>query len=71
MDLLKKAIDLVLMKNGKLAAIRVAVVLAAMGVGVYFKFFNNSIDSPIEQAVESVLKEHGIIIDFSEDKKKK
>lgn len=70
MDLLKKAFNLVLIKNGKVAALRVGIVLAALGVGVYLKFFSSTVDSAIEQAVESVLKEHGIDIDFSADKKK-
>lgn len=42
---------------------------AATAIGLYFQFFSNSIDSPVEQAAEEVLKANGIDIDFSESKK--
>ncbi len=44
-------------------------IAAASSVGLYFQFFSKSIDSPIEQAAEQLLKENGIDIDFSESKK--
>jgi len=40
-------------------------------VGVYFKYFTNYKDHPIEEFVENILALNGIEVDFSKNKKEK
>lgn len=49
--------------------ISAVLIAAATGVGLYFQYFSKSIDSPIEQVAEEILKDNGIDVDFSESKK--
>ena len=44
-------------------------IAGCFAVGIFFKYYSNIIDSPIEQIAETVLKQQGIDVDFSEDKK--
>ena len=44
-------------------------IAGCFAVGMFFKYYSNIIDSPIEQIAETVLKQQGIDVDFSEDKK--
>jgi hypothetical protein len=41
-----------------------------MATGTYFSTRSDKIDAPIEQAAENILKNNGIDVDFSADKKK-
>jgi hypothetical protein len=45
------------------------VIGAATGVGLYYQFFSKTIDSPVEQVAEQVLRDNGIDVDFSASKK--
>ena len=45
-------------------------IAGCFAVGMFFKYYSKIIDSPIEQIAETVLKQQGIDVDFSEDKKK-
>lgn len=44
-------------------------IAGCFAVGMFFKYYSKIIDSPIEQIAETVLKQQGIDVDFSEDKK--
>ena len=44
-------------------------IVGCFAVGMFFKYYSKIIDSPIEQIAETVLKQQGIDVDFSEDKK--
>ena len=44
-------------------------IAGCFAVGMFFKYYSKIIDSPIEQIAEAVLKQQGIDVDFSEDKK--
>lgn len=47
----------------------VALILAAMCAGLYFRFFTSTVDSHLEQIAEEILDDYGIKVDFSEKKK--
>jgi len=49
----------------------IVIIVACVGIGKYFEHYTDDIDSPGEQAVEAILKEHNIDEDFSKLKKKK
>ena len=51
-------------------SVALALIIAATVTGIYFQLFSKTIDHPVEQAAEKVLSNHGVDIDFSEDKKK-
>ena len=44
-------------------------IAGAFAIGLAFKFGTKFIDHPVEQAAETVLKQHGIDVDFSDEKK--
>ncbi len=44
-------------------------IVSAFAVGLVFKFGTKTVDSAVEQVAETILKENGIDIDFSADKK--
>ena len=58
-------------QKGMAALLVLALLAGAFGVGFVFKKATSHVDHPIEQAAEHVLAQHGIDVDFSEDKKKK
>ena len=71
MDLLKKVLMKIIQPQKGFASIVVAIsIVVAFAVGIGYKHFSKSIDSPAEQIAEQVLDAAGIDIDFSEDKKK-
>lgn len=47
-----------------------AVILLCFGVGAYYQFFSEKIDSMPEQVAEKVLEKYDIEYDFSLQKKK-
>lgn len=44
-------------------------IAGAFAVGLGFKFGTKTVDHPVEQIAETVLKQNGIDVDFSKDKK--
>ena len=44
-------------------------IIGALAVGLALKYGTKTIDSPVEQIAETILKENGIDVDFSADKK--
>jgi hypothetical protein len=53
----------------KKMALPLVLVFALFGVGLIFKYFVDHIDHPVEQVIEEVLKDNGVDIDFSANKK--
>ncbi len=49
--------------------VTLGMIVVSFGVGVYYQYCTNIIDSPAEQAAEEILEDYGIDIDFSKDKK--
>lgn len=49
--------------------ITIVVVMVAMAVGLYYEYFSTTVDGPVEQFAERVLKDNGIDVDFSKNKK--
>lgn len=56
-------------QKGMATLLAVGLIVAAFGVGLFFKHATDHLDHPIEQAAENILEDAGIDIDFSEDKK--
>lgn len=54
------------MATGIIATVIIAL---CFGVGKYFKHATEYVDHPVEQMSEQILKQHGIEVDFSKDKK--
>jgi hypothetical protein len=70
MDILIKELIKVMKERGSATLVTVLVIVVSFAVGAVFEHYVEAKDHPIEQAVEKILKEHGIEKDFSENKKK-
>lgn len=49
--------------------IPIIIVVACMGIGLFYQYGTQDVDSPVEQLAEVILDSKGIDIDFSKDKK--
>jgi len=69
MSLIKSVVHDIFTKGGYVKVAAAVLIASSFGIGIYFKFFSHSIDSPAEQVAEIILVAYGVDVDFSEDKK--
>lgn len=55
--------------KGEVTLVVLSIIIMCFAVGGFFALKSKAIDSPVEQAVEAVLKAEGIDYDFSAAKK--
>lgn len=56
-------------QRGIATIVLISIIAGAFLVGTAVEHFSHEIDSPLEQAAESILEDYGIEHDFSKDKK--